>query len=289
MTQPISARRWTLTLQGYLALPHPTGVVLVMGATALFGLLASHGRPDPGRYGLLLLSMFGGQIAIGALNEYCDRELDAVGNPRKPIPAGLVTPRAALIITFAGLVTMLAAVVALGPLPLLVGVVGTGAGLAYDLWLKRTVWSWLPYLIALPIVPIWAWVSVARFDQRLLLLYPIGALMIVAIHLAQSLPDAVSDRAAGVNTLVARLGRRCTRIACFGAATLGVAGVVLAALLLTPHPLYALLPAAAVFVTLIVAGLLLRHAPATVDRHLFKLLGACGVALATGWLLALGL
>ncbi|HUZ01752.1 MAG TPA: hypothetical protein VMU89_15490 [Thermomicrobiaceae bacterium] len=59
----------TAHARAYLDLPHPTAVALVMAATALFGLLATHGRPDPGRYALLLLAMLAGQIGVGTLNE----------------------------------------------------------------------------------------------------------------------------------------------------------------------------------------------------------------------------
>ncbi|MBX6342788.1 MAG: UbiA family prenyltransferase, partial [Thermomicrobiaceae bacterium] len=203
-----------------------------MLATALFGLLATGGHPDPRRYALVLLTMLAGQLAIGALNELRDRDLDAQTKPHKPIPAGLVSPRAALGITVAALALMLATGALLGPLPLLVAAIGTGAGLAYDLGLKRTRWSWLPYLVALPLLPTWVWLALARPEPRLLLLYPIGAPMVLAVHLAQSLPDAESDRAGGAGTLVARLGRRRAwrlSLACAALSTVEVGALALLA------------------------------------------------------------
>ena len=74
--------------RAFLELPHPWAVLIVMLATAILGLLATGGYPDTERYVLVLVAMFGGQIAIGAVNEYRDRELDAMTNPAKPIPAG---------------------------------------------------------------------------------------------------------------------------------------------------------------------------------------------------------
>ena len=79
-----------------IALPHPIAVLLVMVTTAVAGLLSSHGRPDLARHGLLLATILAGQIAVGALNEYRDRDLGAVCNPSKPIPAGLVGAGTAL-------------------------------------------------------------------------------------------------------------------------------------------------------------------------------------------------
>ena len=82
--------------------------------------------------------------------------------------------------------------------------------MAYDLWFKRTVWSWLPYLLALPLFPIWVFASLGKPEPRLLLLYPLGALATVGVHLAQSLPDVAIDRAAGMPTASSHLGHRLT-------------------------------------------------------------------------------
>lgn len=288
MDRPTAPQRRAATLRAYRDLPHPWAVLLVIAALALFGLLATRGRPEPVRFALLLLSALGGQIAIGALNEYCDRELDAAAGRAKPIPSGLISPRAALRVTAGGLALMLVAGAPLGLLPLALVGLGTGAGLAYDLWLKPTRWSWVPYLVSLPLLPICAWVTLARFDPRLLLLYPLGALMVLAVHLAQSLPDAASDRAAGAGTLVARLGRDRALAACLGAAALGATQVAIAALWLTDRPLPALLAAGAVLLALSAARLAHTRAPGRVEHHLFKVIGAGAVALGFGWLVALG-
>lgn len=276
------------TVRAYIGLPHPWAVLIVMLATALLGLLATGGRPDPLRYALLLATMLGGQIAIGALNEYCDRDLDAAGNVAKPIPAGLVSPRAALGITAGGLIVMLAAGALLGALPLLLAVIGTGMGLIYDLWLKPTPWSGLPYLIALPLLPIWVWVSLDRMDPRLLLLYPIGALMVIAIHLAQSLPDTESDDAAGAQGLAARLGHRHALWGSWGSAALTSVEVAIAGAVLGTRPAAAIAAAAAVLGLLAITLALHHRAPDTVERHLFKVMSSGAVILGLGWVIALG-
>jgi hypothetical protein len=97
-------------------------------------------------------------------------------------------------------------------------VLGSGLGLAYDLWAKGTQWSWLPYLLALPLLPIWVFVALDRYDARLLLLYPLGALAAIGVHFAQSLPDVAVDRAVGFANLTSRIGERAT----FSAAWLAV-------------------------------------------------------------------
>lgn len=276
-----------ITVRAYVDLPHPRAILIVMSATALFGLLATGGRPDPVRYMLVLVTMLSGQIAIGALNEYCDRELDALAQRHKPIPAGLVTPRAALGITVGGLIGLLAGGAALGAWSLALACVWCGAGLAYDLWLKRTVWSWLPYLVALPLLPIWVWASLDRLDPRMFLLYPLGALMVLAVHLAQSLPDAETDRAAGAHGLAARLGRDRAFLLALGAALASTALVALSGWLLGERRGPALIAAGVVWLVLLATLAARRRGPATVDRQLFNVMGVCAVLLGVGWLLTI--
>ncbi|HEU5423444.1 MAG TPA: UbiA family prenyltransferase [Nitrolancea sp.] len=273
----------------YIALIHPWAVLVVMLATALFGLLAAGGRPDPARYALLLAGMLGGQVAIGALNEYRDRELDARAKPWRPLPSGAVTPTAARRLVALGLLVMTGAGLLLGLAPLLVLLILTGAGLAYDLWFKATRWSWLPYLVALPLLPSWVWLTLGRPAPRLLLLYPLGAPMVLAVHLAQSLSDAESDRAAGAGSLVARLGRREALALLGAAALLACLEIALFALWLSARPAPALL--AAVVSALLLAGALAadRLAPRLLDRYLFHLTTLLTIALGAGWVLSAGL
>jgi len=161
--------------------------------------------------------MLGGQLTIGALNEVVDVELDAVSKPHKPIPAGYVSVRAALVLACVSLLAMIWFSAGFGLSSLLLCALGTGAGLAYDLWFKRTLLSWLPYLIALPLLPIWVWTALAPggFDSRLLALYPLGAFAVVGVHLSQALPDTVEDRAAGIRSLSSSLGERRAILACW--------------------------------------------------------------------------
>ena len=286
-TPPTTARRTTARVRAYLDLPHPWAVLIVMVATAVLGLLATGGHPGGKRYALLLVAMLGGQIAIGTINEYRDRDLDAIAKPGKPIPAGWVQPREALLISGIALAVMFVAGWVLGGLSLLLVCIGTGSGLLYDLWLKRTVWSWLPYLIALPLVPIWVWISLARFQPLLLLLYPLGALMTLAVHLAQSLPDAESDRAVGSLGLAARLGRRRGLAVCWGTAVLAAIAVPLVAVWLGGRLTPALIAGIAVFLAAGYSMDRYRTAPVWIVRHLFKIMATGAVILAVGWILAI--
>jgi 4-hydroxybenzoate polyprenyltransferase len=197
-------------VRGYLLLPHLAPVLVVELATAAFAVIAWGGLPPPHLLGALLLAMLGGQLAIGAINELVDLPYDTVGKPWKPLPSGDVSIRGARAMVAAGLVMMVAFGSLFGTLAIWLLAAGTGLGIAYDLWFKRTVWSWLPYLLALPLLPIWVFAALGEPEPRLLLLYPLGALATVGVHLAQSLPDVAIDRAAGLPTATSRLGQRLT-------------------------------------------------------------------------------
>ena len=57
---------------------------------------ADAGVPPAFDLARLTIAMFCVQAAIGASNDYCDRDLDALTKPFKPIVRGLVRPSTAL-------------------------------------------------------------------------------------------------------------------------------------------------------------------------------------------------
>ena len=155
-------RCWRRTLRGYLLLPHLAPVLVVESATAAFAVIAWGGLPPADKLGTLLLAMLGGQLAIGATNELVDLPYDTVGKPWKPLASGDVSIRGAQTMLAVGLIMLGAFGSRFGALPFALLAAGTGLGIAYDLWFKRTVWSWLPYLLALPLLPIWVFTALGK-------------------------------------------------------------------------------------------------------------------------------
>ena len=212
---PTPTRRQVV--RGYLILPHAAPIIAVMAATAALALVAAGGWPGTGTMLRLLGAMLGGQVAVGAVNELVDVELDRASRPDKPIPAGLVTERGARRMAIVGVAAMTLLGATFGPVSLALLALGTGTGIAYSFWFKHTIWSWLPYLVALPLLPIWAWRTLALVDPAMLAAWPIGAPAVISVQLAQSLPDIAADRAAGVRTPAVALGETRARLACWGA------------------------------------------------------------------------
>jgi 4-hydroxybenzoate polyprenyltransferase len=274
-------------LRGYLLLPHAVPVIVVIAATAAFALIASGGWPGAGPMARLLGAMLGGQVAIGAINELVDVELDRAGKPHKPIAAGIVTERGARTVTVVGLGAMAALSATFGVASLLLCALGTGCGIAYSLWFKRTIWAWVPYLIALPLLPIWVWTALDSVDPALLGVYPLGAGAVIAVQLAQSLPDIAGDRAAGVRTLAVALGARRARLACWGAMALTAAGAALLALWLTDRPGIVLAASAVALALVAFDAVLWRRDPHLGVQAAFPCVASATVLLGLAWVAAI--
>ncbi|MGE3799263.1 MAG: UbiA family prenyltransferase [Thermomicrobiales bacterium] len=204
------------TLLAWLRLPHFVPIAAVLSATAGLAWVISGQNMTASRLSLLLLAMLGGQIVVGVVNEIVDAPIDARVKPDKPLPAGLVSTRGAAGMGLAGFLLMAIAGAALGWKSLALLTLGTGIGVAYSLWFKGTQLAWLPYLVALPLLPVWVAVSFGAFETELLALYVIGIPATFAIHLAQSVPDVEADRSAGLRMISTRLGERGSLIACWG-------------------------------------------------------------------------
>ena len=155
--------------------------------------------------------MLGLQFSIGAANDWFDVELDALTKPAKPIPAGRVTRSAAATVAIVcgggGLALALMGAGPGGWLTVACAAGMLGAGLAYDARLKRTVFSWLPFAVAFPLLPLYAWFgAVGEPPPGAQLLLPVAFLAGPTLQLANGLVDAEGDARGGVTGLVGRLG-----------------------------------------------------------------------------------
>ena len=189
-----------------LRIIHPFPTVLNVAATGGLALVATHGAPHAPTLLRMLALMFCAQSAIGVTNDYFDRDLDAHTKPWKPVAAGLVSVPAARLLALGLIIITVALAATLGRAGFALAVVGLGSGLVYDVWLKRTALSAIPYMVAIPTLPIWVWLTLDRGEPVLWWLLPVGALLGLALHLANTLPDIESDRSYGVVGLAHRLG-----------------------------------------------------------------------------------
>jgi 4-hydroxybenzoate polyprenyltransferase len=157
--------------------------------------------------GRLALSMLAIQASIGALNDLADAERDAVAKPGKPLPAGLASRRDAMVLAGLGGASALLLTLPSGATATGVLAFGLAMGYLYDLRLSRTRWSWLPLALALPVVPIHAWLGAAgSVPAGLAGLVPVAVVAGAALSLANGLVDLERDAASDRPTLGVALG-----------------------------------------------------------------------------------
>jgi 4-hydroxybenzoate polyprenyltransferase len=154
----------------------------------------------------IFLSIFLIHASIGSMNDYCDVALDAATKPRKPIVRGDISRRSALAISCAAAAggVLLSLSFNLGTFAIALGVLA--AGMVYNFRAKGTAFSWLPYAVFIPALPVWAFVAAGKFTPAVLFSFPVGALVAIALNLANTIPDLAGDAAYGVRGLAHRLG-----------------------------------------------------------------------------------
>jgi 4-hydroxybenzoate polyprenyltransferase len=207
---------------GLVRLTHPFPSLLdgaVVGAVALTA------GADSGTAARLVLSMVVLQASIGALNDLVDAPRDAGHKPGKPIPAGAVAPAAAAtIVLLSGGLGVLLAIPSGMPLVVL-ALAGLAIGYGYDLRFKGTAWSWLPFAVGIPLLPVYGWLGATGvLPPFFAILVPMTVLAGSALAIANALADLERDRAAGTDSVAIHLGR--DRSWALNAALLGTVMVV---------------------------------------------------------------
>ncbi|MGX7825776.1 UbiA family prenyltransferase [Actinokineospora sp. 24-640] len=179
--------------------PAPTLTVTVLAGA----LAAAAGHPGTAVIGLAV-AVLCGQLSVGWLNDLVDAPRDAaVGRAGKPVAEGLVPRRTVGVGVGVAGVAALALTALFGPWALLAHAVALGSAWAYDLGVKATAVSVLPYVVSFGLLP----VIVAR-EPAPAWLIAAAALLGCAAHFANAVPDLADDLATGVRGLPHRLGAR---------------------------------------------------------------------------------
>lgn len=230
--------------------------------------VVSSGASSDGKIGLVILGVvLAGPIVCGmsqAANDWCDRHVDAINEPDRPIPSGRIPGRWGLWIALAMSVISLIVGYQLGPWGFGATIFGVLAAWAYSaepVRLKRSGW-WGPGLVGLCYeglpwftgaavlsagAPSWQIVAIAA-------LYAIGAHGIMTLNDFKALEG---DRQMGVNSLPVTLGPdRAAKVACWVMSIPQVA--VIAALALWDKPWHALAIAAVLIAQFAAMRVLLR-------------------------------
>ncbi len=193
---------------------HPGPTIAV---SALSGVLAA-GSGGGARSVLIVAAVLAGQLSVGWSNDWVDAGRDAaVGRPDKPAADGRLL---ASTVRAAALTAAVACVV----LSLLMGwapgglhVAAVASAWAYNLGLKRTVWSWAPYAVSFGLLPMVIALALPGRPTAAWWVVATGALIGIGAHGTNVLPDLLDDTATGIRGMPHRLGARGTALASAGA------------------------------------------------------------------------
>ncbi|WP_165989531.1 UbiA family prenyltransferase [Streptomyces sp. YIM 98790] len=234
--------------------PLPTAAVTLVAA----GLAAAFGRGAAGT-AAVAAAVLAGQLSVGWLNDLLDADRDALaGRPGKPVADGRL-PRPAVrtaVVTAAVLAVVLSLLS--GPAATAAHLLALVSAWSYDLGVKATRWSLVPYAVSFGLLPAFVVLGLPGAPLPPWWLVAAGALLGCAAHFLNVLPDLADDAASGVRGLPHRLG------ADRGRAAAGVLVLAASALLVlgppgtAPGGRLAVLPAA---VLIVGAGLLAGRRP----------------------------
>jgi 4-hydroxybenzoate polyprenyltransferase len=185
--------------------PGPTATVSVVVAA----LSAAAGR-DPLGVLLMALATLTGQLSVGWCNDANDADRDVrAGRAGKPLVRGDVTARTLWVAAAAALAATVAlSYVAAGPVGGSAHVVAVLSAWTYNLLLKTTVLSALPYAVSFGLVPAFVTYGLTPPVAPASWLVAACVLLGVGAHLANAIPDVTSDERVDAGGLVAAIGVR---------------------------------------------------------------------------------
>ncbi|MFE1962944.1 UbiA family prenyltransferase [Streptomyces sp. NPDC059479] len=188
--------------------PGPTAAVTLL----ITGLAVAAGQNASG-CALVAAAVLTGQLSVGWSNDALDAARDTTaGRSAKPVVRGAVSARAVGAAALIALALCVPLSLAYGRLAGAVHLVGVAAAWTYNLRLKSTVLSWLPYAVGFAALPAFVTLGLPGQPRPAWWIVTAAALVGIGAHLGNVLPDIDSDLALGVRGWPQRLGPARTRL-----------------------------------------------------------------------------
>lgn len=189
---------------------HPAPTLAV---TAFATVLVAVAGNDAATCAVAAVAVLTGQLSIGWSNDRIDAERDRrSARIDKPVARGEVSVRTVDGVIAVALVATIVCSLALGRAAGLVHLGAVACGWLYNLWLKGTWLSWLPYAVAFGALPGVATLALAEPTAPAAWAVAAGALFGVVANLTNALPDLAADDETGIRGLPHRLGARASLI-----------------------------------------------------------------------------
>jgi geranylgeranylglycerol-phosphate geranylgeranyltransferase len=196
----------------YLRLIRPVNCVMMGFAVIIGAVLAGFSDLNSSWLNLVLGFVTGFMLTAAsmAMNDYYDREIDAVNEPKRPIPSGIIKPTEALVLAFLFTVVGFSAAYLTGMLCLLTSVIAWFIVVAYTTVGKR---SGLPgnFLVSICVAIPFVYGSIAATGTvmlKVMLFAVIAFLSITGREVTKGIVDLQGDKLQNVKTLAVRYGER---------------------------------------------------------------------------------
>lgn len=171
---------------------------------------------EPWRVLVLGLAVLCNQWSVGLSNDWIDADRDAaVGRRDKPIARGWIARSTVRTAAFATGAAAILLTLPLGALATIAHAAFILSAWGYNIGLKTTLLSVLPYLVSFGLLPLVVTLALPVPATAAPWAMTLGALLGGAAHFANVLPDLEEDRATGVQGLPHRIGRRASGIATY--------------------------------------------------------------------------
>ena len=217
------------SLRGYFDLTR-AGNAVTSGVLTFIGAYVTGGAFEAPIAALAaVLATVAGVGGGNAINDYFDRDIDAINAPERPIPRGAVSPRGAFAFSVLLFVTAVVLALTLPRLAIGIALVNLVALVAYTKLFKGLPGAGnavVAYLGGSTFL--FGAAAVATPGSAAIVLFTLAALSTLAREIVKDVEDIDGDRAEGLNTLPIAIGER---------RSLQLAGVlVVVAVLVSPAP-----------------------------------------------------
>lgn len=148
-----------------------------------------------------------GQFSVGWANDWLDADRDRLtGRRDKPLATGLLRDDTVRTAALVALTLAVPLSLASGLRATAVHLLAIGLGWAYNLWVKGTSWSVVPYAGAFALLPVFVSLGLPGESAGPWWSPVAAGLLGAGAHFLNALPDLADDAAAGVRGLPQRLG-----------------------------------------------------------------------------------
>jgi geranylgeranylglycerol-phosphate geranylgeranyltransferase len=226
-------------LKGLYKISRPLTTLTGGLAVLLGGYVAGTGAWD--KVALAILATWFITAAANAWNDYLDIEIDKINQPKRPLPAGLVSPRSALIFSLAMTAVSILLAAFINPTAFIVALVSVAMLYLYSWRFKSTVLMGNAIIAAISAMSAIFGGIAAGNPRPTLWLAAIIASAIMGREVLKTLADYEGDLRQRCRTVATVWGRRPARIVFYilGAATLIV--MMMPYMLNVYQPVYALI------------------------------------------------